>query len=235
MNAKIWIVGTLLATAAFPAIAQEGGDGTATVERRPAGGPANAWEIGVGAGYSQGVGDIGNNSPTLTDVAHGGGEIQLNVGYRIDPHWLVGVYGTGSKYTLGSGTPDGSDVWSATAGVQANYHFLPDQEWDPWVGLGTGWRGHWISKPSGGTDIRHGLEIARVQVGLDYRISPEFSVSPYVGASATMFLTQELAQQTSWSNIGDPNVNIFFMGGIMGRFDILGSKGQGSRVALASN
>ncbi|HYV66001.1 MAG TPA: hypothetical protein VE964_07140, partial [Myxococcales bacterium] len=70
---------------------------------------------------------------------------------------------------------------------------------------------------------------------LDYRVSPEFSVSPYLGASASMFLTQELAQQTSWSNVSDPNVNFFFMGGIMGRFDIIGSKSQDTRVALASN
>jgi len=234
MDARIWIVGSLLATASLPALAQESGEVTATVQRSVKGAPSNAWEISLGAGYAQGVGDIGGSSPTLTDIAHGGGEIQLNVGYRLSPNWLVGLYGTGGKYTLGSGTPDGSDVWSATAGVQANYHFLPDQEWDPWVGLGAGWRGQWVSK-SAGTDIRHGIELARVQVGLDYRVSPEFSVSPYLGASASMFLTQELAQQTSWSNVSDPNVNFFFMGGIMGRFDIIGSKSQDTRVALASN
>jgi len=233
MDARIWIVGSLLATASLPALAQESGEVTATVQRSVKGAPSNAWEISLGAGYAQGVGDIGGSSPTLTDIAHGGGEIQLNVGYRLSPNWLVGLYGTGGKYTLGSGTPDGSDVWSATAGVQANYHFLPDQEWDPWVGLGAGWRGQWVSK-SAGTDIRHGIELARVQVGLDYRVSPEFSVSPYLGASASMFLTQELAQQTSWSNVSDPNVNFFFMGGIMGRFDIIGSKSQDTRVALAS-
>jgi hypothetical protein len=234
MNARISIVAALLAAAAQPALAQESGDVTAVVPRRTVGGPANAWEIGVGIGYSQGVGDIGGNSPTLTDLSHAGAEAQLNVGYRIDPHWLVGAYGTVGKYSLGSGTPDGSDIWSVTAGVQGNYHFLPDQDWDPWIGLGTGWRGHWISK-SAGTDIRHGIDLARLQVGVDYRVSPEFSVSPYVGATATLFLTQELAQQTGFSNISDPNVNFFFMGGIMGRFDIMGSKSNDSKVALASN
>jgi Outer membrane protein beta-barrel domain len=234
MNARISIVAAFLAAAAQPALAQESGDISAVVPRRAAGGPANAWEFGLGLGYTQGVGDVGSSSPTLTDIAHAGGEVQLSIGYRINPHWLVGLYGTGGKYTLGSGTPDGSDVWSATAGVQANYHFMPDQDWDPWVGLGAGWRGQWVSKPVG-TDIRHGLELARVQVGLDYRVSPEFSVSPYLGASASMFLTQELAQETTWSNVHDPNVNFFFMGGIMGRFDIMGSKSQDSKVALASN
>jgi Outer membrane protein beta-barrel domain len=234
MNGKVLIVTTILAAAAQPALAQENAEVTASAPRRAAGAPSRAWEIGVGLGYTQGVGDIGSNSPTLNDIAHGGGEVQLNLGYRINPNWLVGLYGTVGKYTLGSVTPGDSDVWSATAGVQANYHLLPDQQWDPWIGLGTGWRGHWTSK-SVGTDVRHGLDLARLQVGVDYRVSPEFSVSPYVGASATMFLTQELAQQTSFSNVSDPNVNVFFFGGVMGRFDILGAKAQDTRVALASN
>jgi hypothetical protein len=230
MNGRIALLSTILAAAAQPAFAQQDAEVTGTAISRSSGAPARAWEIGLGLGYSQGVGDIGANSPTLTDLTHGGGEVQLNLGYRIDPHWLVGLYGTAGKYSLGSLSPGDSDAWSVTAGVQANYHLLPDQQWDPWIGLGSGWRGHWISKPVG-SDVRHGLDLARVQVGVDYRISPELSVSPYVGASATMFLAQELAQQTSFSNIHDPNVSFFFFGGVMGRFDILGNKAQDTRVA----
>jgi hypothetical protein len=244
MKGSIFTVAAVLAGAAQPVLAQQGEVGViepaytqresevsaSPVRRDPGGAPSNAWEIGLGVGYSQGVGDIGGNSPSLTDLTHGGGEVQLNLGYRINPNWLVGVYGTGGKYSLGNVTPSDSDVWSATAGVQANYHVLPGNAWDPWVGLGTGWRGHWISKP-GTTDSRHGLDLARVQVGVDYRVSPDFSVSPYLGASATMFLTQSLAQQSGFSNVHDPNVNFFFAGGLMGRFDILGSRNEGTRVA----
>jgi hypothetical protein len=244
MKASIFTVAAVLAGAAQPVLAQQGDVGviepaytqretevSASPVRRNAGGaPSNAWEIGLGVGYSQGVGDIGGNSPSLTDLTHGGGEVQLNLGYRINPNWLVGVYGTGGKYSLGNVTPGDSDVWSATAGVQANYHVLPGNAWDPWVGLGTGWRGHWISKP-GATDSRHGLDLARLQVGVDYRVSPDFSVSPYLGASATMFLTQSLNQQSGFSNVHDPDVNFFFSGGLMGRFDILGSRSEGIRVA----
>jgi len=244
MKGSIFTVAAVLAGAAQPVLAQQGEVGviepaytqresevSASPVRRDAGGaPSNAWEIGLGVGYSQGVGDIGGNSPSLTDLTHGGGEVQLNLGYRINPNWLVGVYGTGGKYSLGNVTPGNSDVWSATAGVQANYHVLPGNAWDPWVGLGAGWRGHWISKP-GATDSRHGLDLARLQVGVDYRVSPAFAVSPYLGASATMFLTQSLAQQSGFSNVHDPNVNFFFAGGLMGRFDILGSRSEGTRVA----
>jgi outer membrane protein with beta-barrel domain len=230
MKRRLALISIVAAAAAQPVLAQESAEATATAVRRPSGPPERAWEIGVGLGYSQAVGDIGSNSPSLTDITHGGGELQLNAGYRINPKWLVGLYGTAGKYSLGNLTPDDSDVWSVTAGAQANYHLMPEEQWDPWIGLGAGWRGHWISKPVG-TDTRHGLDLARLQVGVDYRVSPEFSISPYVGATATMFLTEQIAQQTTFSNVHDPNVNFFFFGGLMGRFDIMGRNAPDRRVA----
>jgi len=231
MNGKLAVIAIVTAaSAAGPALAQETAEVTTTTFQRASSAPNRAWEIGVGLGYSQGVGDIGTNSPTLNDLSHGGGEVQLNVGYRINPKWLVGLYGSAGKYSLGNVTPNDSDVWSVTAGVQANYHFLPDAQWDPWIGLGAGWRGHWVNKP-GGTDTRHGLDLARLQVGVDYRVTPEFSIAPYLGASATVFLTQQLAQQTSFSDVHDPNVNFFLSGGIVGRFDILGRSAPATTVA----
>ena len=138
MIGRTAFVSIVLAAAAQPALAQEDAEVSTTVSRRASGAPSHALEIGLGVGYSQGVGDIGGSSPSLTDLTHGGGELQLDVGYRIDPHWLVGLYGTVGKYSVGSVTPDGSDVWSVTAGAQANYHFSPEAQWDPWIGLGAG-------------------------------------------------------------------------------------------------
>jgi len=123
----------LMALTAAPVLAQE-------VQATPAQGPRaveRALEITLGAGYAQGFGDIGASQRTLTDLSSAGGEISLGVGYRVDRHFLVGAYGSGSKYSTGDFT-GGADVWSATAGLQGNYHFLPDNDWDPWVGLGTG-------------------------------------------------------------------------------------------------
>jgi outer membrane protein W len=231
MKGSIFFVAIAAAAAAQPALAQQSdvgivephseaaGVSTAPV-RRTIDAPSSAWEFGLGAGYSQGVGDIGGSSPTLTDLSHAGAEIQLNVGYRINPNWMVGVYGSGGKYNKGNLVSADGDVYSATAGVQANYHLLPDQQWDPWIGLGAGWRGHWISQAAG-TDSRHGLDVARLQVGVDYRVNSQFSIAPYVGASATVFLTQKLAQQGSFNDVSDPNVNFFFAGGFLGRFDVL--------------
>jgi len=232
MKGRIWIVISLLAVAT-PVLAQVDSEVVASPggSDRPPPAASRTWEIGFGLGYSQGVGDIGDNAPTLNDLTHAGGELQLNIGYRIDRNWMVGLYGSVGRYSLGSDTPDGSLAWSGTAGVQANYHVIPDGRWDPWIGLGSGWHGYWIQKHENGTDSRHGLDLARLQVGVDYRVSEVVSVSPYIGASATMFLTQQLNHETSFSNISNPNVNFFFFGGVMGRFDIFPSKSSGAELA----
>jgi outer membrane protein W len=216
-----------IALASVPAFAQE-----VVAPSRPRASVEKALEITIGGGYAQGFGDIGASQRSLTDLGSAGGELSLGVGYRIDKHFLVGAYGSGSKYSTGDFT-NGADVWSATAGVQANVHLLPDNEWDPWVGLGTGWRGYWV-KHATGTDSRHGWDIARLQAGVDYRVSPEFAVSPYVGAGVTTFLTQQLAGEQSFSNVQSPDVNLWVFAGLQGRFDLFGTSGPAVRLASAN-
>ena len=225
MKYSIIIIGAALLSG--PVLAQE----VQTSPRPPARAADKALEVTLGAGYAQGFGDIGAAQRSLTDLTSGGGEVTLGVGYRIDPRFMVGLYGSGSKYALGSFTSNGSDIWSSAAGVQANYHFLPTNEWDPWIGLGSGWRGHWVRKSSGGTDSRQGWDIARLTGGVDYRVAPEFALSPYVGAGLTSFFTQQLASDQSFSNIQNPNVNVWLFGGIQGRFDLFGLGGPSARLA----
>ncbi len=222
---KYSIIAIAAALLGGPVFAQE-----VQTSPRPQAGAANqALEITLGAGYAQGFGDIASSQRSLTDQTSAGGELTLGVGYRINPNFMVGAYGSGAKYGTRAST-SGADIWTSTAGVQANYHLLPDNEWDPWIGLGSGWRGHWISK-SGGTDSRHGWEIARLTAGVDYRVSSDFAVSPYVGAGLTTFFSQELAGQNGFSNIDSPNANVWVFGGIQGRFDLFGSSGPSMRLA----
>ena len=191
----------------------------------------NAFEITIGGGYAQGFGDISSRQQKdLTDLTSAGGELQLGFGYRIDPHLMVGVYGTGARYATRDAT-SGANIWTATAGLQGNYHFLPMNEWDPWIGLSSGWRGMWIS--NNGTDARHGLDIAKLTAGVDYRVSPEFAVSPYASVGMTAFLAEKLASQNEFGTLHDPKVNVWVGAGIQGRFDIASgsSRSAGTRVA----
>jgi hypothetical protein len=70
--------------------------------------------------------------------------------------------------------------------------------------------------------------VARVTVGVDYRISPQLAISPYAGAAVTMFLTQELAGERVFSNVRSPNVNVWPMVGVVGRFDVFGGASPAS-------
>src|SRR5262249_60418046 len=56
----------------------------------------NAFEIGIGAGYSQGVGDVGKNVPSLTDSGGAGTALEPDLGGGTDPQFLVGIYRTGA-------------------------------------------------------------------------------------------------------------------------------------------
>jgi hypothetical protein len=186
---------------------------------------SNALELGVGAGYAQGVGDIAKGRSTMQDLSGPGGAVEVDVGYRLSPEFMIGVYGTGAQFARGDIVTDGTDVRSATAGVQANYHFRPSYRIDPWVGLGTGWKGMWLSPDSGKDTSLQGLELARLQVGADYRISPEVAITPVLGADLSMFLSENGPGLSGYTNIADPRVNVAFFAGIGARFDVLGKNG----------
>jgi hypothetical protein len=81
-------------------------------------------------------------------------------------------------------------------------------EWDPWVSLGTGWRGYWIHANQNETSM-HGWEIAKVELGVDYRIAPTVAISPVVGADLSTFFTESTPQSNGYQNLSSPSVNTF--------------------------
>jgi hypothetical protein len=180
----------------------------------------NSVELTVGTGYAQGFGDVASGQPTLQDVSTAGGAVQLGAGYRLIPELTLGVYGTGAAFGRGDQVDSSANVYSATAGIQADWHFLPAAHvLDPWVSLGTGWRGHWVHSNQSETSM-HGWEIAKLELGVDYRIAPAVSISPVVGADLSTFFTQSTPQSNGYQNLSNPNVNTFVFAGVLGRFDI---------------
>ena len=98
----------------------------------------NAFELGIGAGYAQGAGKLGGGMNNLEDVASAGGAVEIDAGARIIPNLSVGLYGTFSQSAKGDQLPSSTDVYSASAGIQAAWHFRPSTSVDPFVNLGTG-------------------------------------------------------------------------------------------------
>lgn len=184
----------------------------------------NAFEIGVTTGYSQGAGKLGGSAGNLEDVAGPGAAVELDLGYRIIPQLSVGAYGTFSKYQHGDSVPSSTDVIGATAGVKAAWHFRPERSIDPWVSLGTGWKGLWLDPSSGKTTSLQGLELARLQVGADYRITKDIAVAPVVGGSLSMFISQDSPMTSDLTELHDKKVNFTGFAGLSGRFDIGGAR-----------
>jgi hypothetical protein len=184
----------------------------------------NAFEIGIATGYSQGGGKLGGNMGSLEDVSGPGGAVELDLGYRVLPHLSIGAYGTFSKYQHGDDLDASTDVLGATAGLQAVAHLRPERSVDPWISLGTGWKGLWLDPSDGKTTSLQGLELARLQIGVDYRLSKDVAIAPVIGGSLSTFLSQDSPMTEDLTELSDKKVSFTGFAGISGRFDLGGSR-----------
>jgi hypothetical protein len=178
-------------------------------------------EVAVGAGYTQGVGGAGSVG-SLEDLTGPGGSVELQLGLRASPGWSLGLYSTLARFRRGDESADGTRAYGATAGVQAVWHSRESRSLDPWVSVGAGWRGLWLSPRGGDTISVHGVEVFRLQLGIDYRFTPWLSVAPVIGASASLFLAEDASMDSSLTAIHDNRLNLYGFTGVLGRFDLGG-------------
>lgn len=180
--------------------------------------PSNALELGIGVGYHQGFGPIAAGVPTLQGLSTAGAALKLDVGWRIDPRWMVGGYVEGSLQGAGN-EPRSDHANGLAAGIQGQFHILPLEKYDPWIGVGFGWRGLWADRGFG-TQALQGLDLARLQLGVDYRMTESFSLAPMVGVSLTRFLSEKPAGANSYRDTSDRKLDTFVFAGFGGRFDL---------------
>jgi hypothetical protein len=219
MTVTVSLVSTSFLLAIAGTAAAQPSDTSATAAAPPAIG--NALELTLATSFSQGTGELGGNLPAVKDVAASGVGLEGSIGWRINPNLMIGAYGS----VAGFGDRDNSDngVVTLAAGLKADWHFQPAAAWDPWVSLGTGVKFMGIED---GEDDRAltGFEIAKVQLGVDYRLSPTFAIGPVIGASAAMFNSQyDDVESEVAMEIDDKQLNWTFSAGVMGRFDAFGT------------
>jgi hypothetical protein len=169
-------------------------------------------ELGLGPRYTQGFGSVGAGTPRVQDLGGPGFGPEPSVGWRIDPHWLVGVYGEFARF-WGGNAPSSDHAISAAAGLHGQFHMLPDRRFDPWVGLGFGWRGYWAGLGNGTYGLQ-GLDLVRLRAGLDYRVSSRFAVGPFVGVTLTDFLWREPVGASRYATIDDKKIAAFVFAGM---------------------
>lgn len=176
-------------------------------------------EITIGAGYAQGTGDVAGGM-AVEDVAGPGGAVEVQLGYRLVPAFTLGVYGTLSGFDQGDLIEDTTDIWGASAGVVGTFHLRPGQALAPWASLGAGWKTLQLASERGDDVSLQGLDLARVQVGLDYRISPEVAISPVIGGSLSTYLAQDAAMTDGYDEIEDKELTYSLFAGLLGRFNL---------------
>jgi hypothetical protein len=185
--------------------------------------PSKGLELGVATGYSQGGGDLGGGMANLEDIAGAGVAVEVDLAYRVFPNLTLGAYGTFAGYAQGD-LISNTTVFGATAGVQAAWHFRPDMSIDPWVSVGGGWKALWLEPDAGDRTSLQGFDLARVQIGLDYRVTPELAIAPVVGGSLGLFVSENTPMRDGYSEIEDKKVNFTGFAGISGRFGAGGAR-----------
>jgi hypothetical protein len=205
--------------------AQEVGQPSYFEKAMPA--PAKAFEINFASAYNQGWGNLTDNQSIagrtfggrqVQDVAGAGLQFELDLGWRATPSLAVGVYGTIAGYT--NQTPvNGTNFRSLTTGIQGQWFMRPYHSFNPWVTLGTAYRASWLVPEIGGNTSRHGWEVARVQIGTDFRLAPAISIAPYVAGDLNLMFSENPPFGESRSLDGTPTYATF-TAGILGRFDV---------------
>jgi peptidoglycan-associated lipoprotein len=220
MHIKLTAISSVAFACAFAAQAHA----QAIVQEKPEVGPPDvpikALEIVGGTGYTQGFGSL-QQGVDMQNVITRGLALELAIGYRIDPHWLVSLDSQYQEFD----SQRTATARGMTGGVGVAYHILPFDRWDPWVRLGTGYRLIWESAAvpdQTPTLLTHGFEPVRLTLGLDYRTSRDLAISPMIGIDLTVPVWQSVGGAASVA-IANPQPSTFVFAGIGARFDVTGT------------
>ncbi|HSN97780.1 MAG TPA: hypothetical protein VLS89_05760 [Candidatus Nanopelagicales bacterium] len=192
--------------------------------RAPVRAPANALEIGVNTGYTQGFGDIaqGQNIGNTADAGLGAG---LTLAYRASPYFSIGANAQYQAFNADQTLADDTSIMGMTVGPQATFHFAPYQRVDPHISLGTGYRMLWQSPEGPNNNVLiHGFQLAKLNAGLDIRVNDSVALGPMIGADVNMFVWRNPEGARGNQRIDDLGVNTFVYAGLQGRFDVGGQR-----------
>jgi hypothetical protein len=187
----------------------------------PVGATGRAFELGISGGFADGWGSLNSPTPGGVRVPGSGGQLEIDAGVRVLPNLALGAYGFGGQLSDSAAIPITADVFAAGAGLQGTVHLRPAaRDADPWLSLGAGWRGQYLSFQGGnGYIAQDGVDMFRARVGVDLRVSPTLALSPVLGASLSTFVTESI-QGAPWTSLHGFPVNTFVFGGVRATLDI---------------
>jgi outer membrane protein W len=189
---------------AAPAFAQDAAapapTDTAQSETKATSKKGPGFELGARLGFALPFGKtMDDASKDMSDAVTGTIPIMLDAGYRITPNWYVGGYGQfGYGIVNSDACPSGEScgIQSYRIGANVHYHIMPDQTFDPWIGVGTGYEWLHVSESKGSnsrTGTLGGFELVNLQLGGDYQLSPNASIGPFASFSIGQYANASTA------------------------------------------
>ncbi len=204
--------------------------------------PKPALELGARTGVALPLGSIASGAQ-VSDTLDAQIPVQIDFGFRPDPHLFLGAYGSFGFVLPASGVCQGGSCSGSDirAGLEAQYHFRPAHRFDPWVGLGAGYEWLHLASWSAGTAVQdgdavntstdvkvslRGWELVNVQAGLDYAVCTGARVGPFVGFSLGEFENESQSytlrgvEHASATDIAQTALHEWLTLGVRGSFDL---------------
>lgn len=180
--------------------------------------PGGAFELGLGAGYVQGFGDLGGAADG-PNTGGGGLGLSLTAGSRLSSALALGWRGQYFELAEDDAVT-GTDLRGLATSIEAIFHLAPFLRVNPWVSAGAGYRMIWAA-PGGPENnlLTHGLQLARAAVGLEYRASRSFAVGPFLAYDLNVLLYENPEGPLPDRRLEDTDFTSFVEAGIQGRFD----------------
>jgi hypothetical protein len=152
------------------------------------------FQMALRTGFSMPFGKVeGEGDTKMSDFVSGQVPLFVEIGGKPIKNLFIGGYmGVAFGGTAGdtSDLCDASDIdciaVSTRLGAEIQYHILPDQDLNPWIGYGFGFESVSIAITKGdedGTVTNGGFEFGHFMAGLDFRITRVFGVGPFVDFS----------------------------------------------------
>lgn len=154
---------------------------------------ASGLRFSLRTGVALPIGSSFPGSGALSDTITGYVPLRLDIGYRIERHFYIGVdaelaaivpAGCTSGFTC-SGT-------HSRLGVMVAYHLRPSETFDPYFGVGTGYEVLRTSRSIDSTSVdivARGFELIDLELGGDVRLGRSWRIGPVVSGSVGKFTT----------------------------------------------
>jgi hypothetical protein len=161
-----------------------------------------SFHLGVRIGYSLPLGNTNDSTTSaglvktsLSEAVSGGIPVILDLGYRLTPRVMLGVYGQYGYVFVkegDAGCPSGGECSGADYrfGVQGRYDLSPEKTLRPWFGLGLGYEILTGKGTYSGFEFSRsfwGFEFLNLQGGVDFALGESLAIGPFAQFSVGQF------------------------------------------------